>query len=915
MLMTRCAQCGEEMAEGARFCASCGKPATPFTELPTEAPNHQTPQRAGSPSPGRPRSGSGPVTDTGRFAPGQMLGERYRIIGLLGRGGMGEVYRADDLKLGQGVALKFLPESPAGPGQSDADTTAMADRFRAEVRNARQVSHPNVCRVYDIGEVEGRLFLSMEYVDGEDLATLLKRIGRLPPAKALEIARQLCAGLAAAHDKGVLHRDLKPSNIMLDGQGRARITDFGLAVRSDEPGEGKIIGTPAYMSSEQLDGRAATAKSDLYALGLVLYEIFTGKKAFEAATLAELKRKHAQETPTAPSSHIADVDPAVERVILRCLEKDPRQRPASALAVAAALPGGDPLAAALVAGETPSPELVAAAGETEGLKPRVAVAWLASVFIMLVPFCVLSDKVYMTGVVPLPNPPDALAAKAHELLQQFGYTAAPVDSASGFFEDDDYLRYIEEHDKTLNRWEQLKSGNPSAMVYWYRESPRYLLPLSLFSVGSVGPIDPPRSNSGMTYELLDPSGRLEEFSAVPPQLDPAKGSAPAPDWPMLFKAAGLDIAQFKPADSEWTPPVWSDTRAAWTGVAPGRPGVPLRVEAAAYRGKPVYFLLVRPWSHPWRMQEYHYTAQEKASGAIMLALFLAVLVGAVLLARRNLRLGRGDRRGAFRLAVFVLVILALAWGIDAHHLPNSQEFGLFVVITSVALFFAAFVWLLYIGLEPFARRRWPNALISWNRVLAGQFRDPLVGSNVLMGVALGVAGACLFYILRHFAEGWFGRLPPQPITTSLEPLLGARGMIAQLLEIIPIDLGLTLAFIFLFVLLRLLLRKDWVAAMVWVLILTATFALPQGYLPVDAVVNAVFWGITIFILMRFGLFCLMVLFTTYDVLHYFVHTIQLSHWNAAPTILGVLVVLALAVYGFRVSLAGRPVFSGAALDE
>jgi len=384
---------------------------------------------------------------------------------------------------------------------------------------------------------------------------------------------------------------------------------------------------------------------------------------------------------------------------------------------------------------------------------------------------------------------------------------------------------------------------------------------------------------------------------------------------MLFKAAGLDIAEFKPADSEWVPPMGSDARAAWTGVAPGRPDVPLRVEAAAYRGKPVYFDLIWPWTQPWRMQEYQYTAQEKASQAIVLALVLAVLVGAVFLARSNLRLGRGDRRGAFRLAVFVLVILALAWGIDAHHLPNSQEFGLFVIITGLALFFAAFVWLLYIGLEPFVRRRWPNAIISWNRVLAGQFRDPLVGRNVLMGVALGVAGACLFYILRHFAEGWFGRLPPQPIMTSLEPLLGARGMIAQLLEIIPIDLGLTLAFIFLFVLLRLLLRKDWVAAMVWVLILTATFALPQGYLPVDAVVNAVFWGITIFILMRFGLFCLIVLFTTYDVLHYFVHSIQLSHWYAAPTILGVLFVLALAVYGFRVSLAGRPVFSGAALDE
>jgi serine/threonine-protein kinase len=843
-----------------------------------------------------------------------MLGERYRIIGLLGRGGMGEVYRADDLKLGQAVALKFLPESPAGPGQSDADTTAVADRFRSEVRNAREVSHPNVCRVYDIGEINGRLFLSMEYVDGEDLATLLKRIGRLPPAKALEIARQLCAGLAAAHDKGVLHRDLKPSNIMLDGQGRARITDFGLAVRGDESDEGRIIGTPAYMSPEQLAGRTASVKSDLYALGLVLYEIFTGKKAFEAATLAELKRKHAQETPTAPSSHIKDVDPVVERVILRCLEKDPRQRPASALAVAAALPGGDPLAAALAAGETPSPELVAAAGETEGFQPRAAAAWLAFTLTGLVAVCILSNNIYMTGIVPLPNPPDALAAKAHELIQQFGYTAPPVDSASYFTYDNDYLQYIEDHDKNPNRWEQLKSGNPSVIEFWYRESPRYFEAENLFSGGFVKPDDPPRDVSGMSYEVLDPSGRVEYFEMVPPQIDPAKGSGPAPDWPALFKAAALDSAQFKPADPEWTPPQWGDTRAAWTGAAPQRPGVPLRVEAAAYRGKPVYFQLIWPWTRPGRVQAYQPTVQEKALNAIALALFVAVLLGAVFLARRNLRLGRGDRRGAFRLAGFFLVILALASGIEAHHVPTSHEFGLFVVCTSSALFIAAFVWLLYIGLEPFVRRRWPNALISWSRVLAGQLRDPLVGSNVLAGVALGV-GMQLLGMLVHFAEGWFGRLPPLPIMMNLDPLLGARGMIGDLLTIVPLQFGLALVLFFLFVLLRLLLRKDWVAAAVFILIFAATSALSGKYPLVDAVDTAVAFGILIFALKRFGFSCLMVLFATTQVLLDFVHSVQLSQWYAAPTILGVLFVLALAVYGFRVSLAGRPVFSVAALDE
>jgi serine/threonine-protein kinase len=296
-------------------------------------------------------SGSIPV---GGFTPGMVLAERYRIIGLLGRGGMGEVYRADDLKLGQPVALKFLPKALA-------DDPVRRERFYAEVRIARRVSHPNICRVYDIGGLDGRHFLTMEYIDGEDLASLLKRIGNLPATKALDVAKQLCAGLAAEHDKGLLHRDLKPANVMLDGRGRVRITDFGLAVAAgEEMPPGDASGTPAYMAPEQFAGEGASARSDVYALGLVLYELYTGRRAFSAPTMAELRAMKESATPAAPSEIARDIDPIVERVILRCMEKDPRQRPASVAQAAAALPGGDPLAAAIAAGETPSPEVVAA---------------------------------------------------------------------------------------------------------------------------------------------------------------------------------------------------------------------------------------------------------------------------------------------------------------------------------------------------------------------------------------------------------------------------------------------------------------------------------------------------------------------------------------------------------------------------
>ena len=227
----RCPTCSAELPEASRFCPACGAPTGSLSQLPTGLATPsvaEAAQRRGASDSPVGRIASSPSLDGGGFSPGTILGERYRIIGLIGRGGMGEVYRADDLKLGQSVALKFLPAklaSRAGAGSS-------ASTPRSATRAA--VSHPNVCRVYDVGEIEGRHFLSMEYVDGEDLASLLRRIGRLPQDKAIEIAREMCAGLAAAHDKGVLHRDLKPGNVMIDGRGRAKITDFGLAVGVDD---------------------------------------------------------------------------------------------------------------------------------------------------------------------------------------------------------------------------------------------------------------------------------------------------------------------------------------------------------------------------------------------------------------------------------------------------------------------------------------------------------------------------------------------------------------------------------------------------------------------------------------------------------------------------------------------------------
>src|SRR5580693_3230931 len=317
--MAFCATFGAAVLSTGRFCSSCGAPALSSDQtttidlagakmgaanLPTIDLAPSTPRRPPSSGTSRPPSSAEYLLVDGRFLPGRLLASRYRIVALLGKGGMGEVYRADDLTLGQAVALKFLPDEAARD-------EGLLERFRNEVRIARRVSHPNVCRVYDVGEVDGHTFFTMEYVDGEDLASLLRRIGRLPHDKALDIARQLCAGLAAAHAKGVLHRDLKPANIMLDGRGQVVITDFGLAgVAEDIRGPEVRSGTPAYMSPEQLSGKEVSPRSDIYALGLVLYEVFTGKRAFaEKASEKTAGVLHGERTPSRPSSVVKDLDP------------------------------------------------------------------------------------------------------------------------------------------------------------------------------------------------------------------------------------------------------------------------------------------------------------------------------------------------------------------------------------------------------------------------------------------------------------------------------------------------------------------------------------------------------------------------------------------------------------------------------
>jgi len=909
----KCPSCSAEISKSGPYCSACGRPVSSVSQLPTglATPSDiEAAHRRASPSDPVGRFASSESIEAEGFAPGAVLIERYRIIGLIGRGGMGEVYRADDLKLGQPVALKFLP------GKLASEKTWI-DRFYAEVRHARQISHPSVCRVYDVGEIEGRHFLSMEYVDGEDLASLLRRIGRLPGDKAVEIARQLCAGLAAAHDQGVLHRDLKPGNVMLDGRGRARITDFGLAVRAeDDKGGAEVGGTPAYMAPEQLSGKGASVQSDLYALGLVLYELFTGRKAFEAATLAEWRRKHSQEQPTAPSTVTKELDPAVERAILRCLEKDPGQRPRSAAAVAAALPGGDPLAAAIAAGETPSPEMVAAAGSAEGMRPGAAWACLVLILAGMALVAYLSPRAYRHGHVPLEKPPEALAERSKEIIRRLGYTEKPFDSAWGFALDRNYRIWVEEHDKSKDCWKDMEDGRPATIYFWYRQSPLPLISERFrgyrAGMGDLTESDPPPSVAGMVGVELDPLGRLIRFEAVPSAATAPAAPDRPPDWEALLAEAGLDRSAFALTEPKFLPPFYANSRTAWAEGKPERADRPLRVEAAADRGRPVYFELVGPWSKPPRMPP-----SEPASGFILFELFLAsvftvLLVGGCLLARRNLRLGRGDRRGAMRVAIFIFVCFMLDWALETRHVGNISEYPLFIQGLGMSLFAAGLAWLIYIALEPLIRRRWPDSLIAWTRLLSGRFADPLVGRVLLAGALLGIFEGLMLeaaQLTRRALEA----TPPIPPFEWDQTLRGPRFVAGHLVSAPAVSMLVALGFTLLFFLLRAVLRKEWLAAGAFALIMAVPFE-HGAIAPIAVLFGLVQAAALIFVFLRFGL--LAFVFSNFFA-HFleFPLTADSSAWYAGTSLFLLIVLAAIAVYGFRIALAGRPLLSGARLDD
>jgi eukaryotic-like serine/threonine-protein kinase len=696
---------------------------------------------------------------------------------------------------------------------------------------------------------------------------------------------------------------------MLDGRGRVRITDFGLAVAAEEAASlGEVAGTPAYMAPEQLSGKPPSVRSDVYALGLVLYEIGTGRRAFDASNLAELRRKHEEEAPPAPSAVVPGFDPAVERVILRCLEKDPRSRPASALQVAAALPGGDPLAAALAAGETPSPEMVAAAGPEGAISTAKAAALLAGIVGLLVLTIALSRWGTDLGLSPLPKPPDVLEERAREVAEKLGWADPPADTGRRFVRDETFLRFLARTGRP--GWaRELRELWWKPATFEYRQSPRPMQPAN--SVGEVRRSDPPLEVTGMVSIALDPGGRLRRFVAVPPQVLKDGDAQPRPAWDALFAEAGLDRKAFHEAPPAWLPQVPFDTIAGWDGPMPGPGGYTLRIVAAAFRGRPVSFEVIAPWSAATRDAPRPRGVRVRMAEQTFALSIILVFGAAAWFARRNARLGRGDRSGAARIGGVTLVAAVVSAVLEVH--PGLSGLQLVTPLVFMPVANWAFVWVLYLAFEPYVRRHYADLLVSWTRLVGGRLQDPLVGRDLLCGSLIG-CGMMLLTVAMGTAPTFAASRGQTPWFFEGAALDGTSALVARAALHFTQSIGATVLHTAILFVATVLLRKRALAiACVWLF----RFILESGQenALLEIPVAALLATLTVIALLRFGLVGLAALnFVDFE-LSSAPFTIDFSAWYSGHALFIVALVLAVAVWGFRAARGGGMLLPAVALDD
>jgi len=829
----------EAAAQGIRISMSPGKPPTKLdnhgiSETATIAPDGTLEQRPQI-----------PAIVSNRFLPGELLANRYRVVALLGRGGMGEVYRAEDLRLGQTVALKFLPhQQVAHPRQ--------IQYFYDEVRLSQRLAHPHICRVHDLIEIGPLRCLSMEYIEGENLQTLLRRIGPLPEAKGIELAHQICQGLAAAHAAGILHRDLKTANIMIDERGRARITDFGLACehnRSD-PREG-LVGSPSYMAPEQLAENKTSVQSDLYSLGLILLEILTGRSVHRSRSLNEIAQWQSDESAREFVLDLPGISTTIAHAIAACLAKDPAQRPRSATALAARLPGHSPLSVALAAGETPSPDMVTSADAGLYLSRFGRSSLIITIIVVLVAVVFLSASAYSRFGTE--RNPAVLADQASQILDNL-QLARGNWRASGYTADRRALQWLANQGRSPSAAEAISTN----AYLWYRESPTAMAPLVPDWTGeaflTVDEFRPPPIIPGSVLLRLDGTGRLRYFSVVPDhsQLDNSPhrrgewaalgaardlqeqtlpGGELGQEWNRIFTLAGLtadQIRRLEPIEADFTPPGFADHRWSWELAAdPQSPWKSLRFDAASWNARPSFFRVQLPWDRDQPPIGWTGITRDNPVLAAMMIIWVPILFGVSgWLAQKNLKSRRADRSGANRLAAFCAIAVLLVWLLGSTHVWAELQLDLFVTALAAAALMATAVWAAYVAFEPLVRRHWPRSLVSWNRVLRGRFTDPLVGRHLLIGTAAGVVAALGKLLLVEGPQWFGGHSYGLPNIYNFAPLSGIRGATAEVIAAIGLAILYSLFFQLLFLMaLQLTFRKNSIAVALFVIFLAGRVAI------------------------------------------------------------------------------------------
>lgn len=674
-----------------------------------------------------------------------IVADRYRLMRRLGSGGMGEVFLAHDAWLDQEIALKFWK---AAPWVRDAERV---ERLKEEAKLARRVEHPNVCRVFDVGLWRGEAgdepFLTLEYVPGTDLAGRLENHGSLPADELRSLALQLCSALAAIHELGILHRDLKPANVLLAESGRARLTDFGIAVDRDlehrGPDEGhKPAGTPGYLAPELLAGGRPSKASDLYALGVVL-------------------REASRDSPDLDTE-----DPVLASLVDRCLETDPERRPASAAFLRTVLEKDDPLDAILTLGEPLSPRVIAGSRSAAVLNAQQATLWWAACAVALLALIGLKPRVESLEQAGLSLPAHVRADRAQALADSVAPHRSVESRAWGWTEirgerypDIPYPRGVAQQGRDI--------------YFWYRESSHGLLNWNALELvangGRVHMLEPNPAELGSLTMGFDPDGRLFLFQHQPtPPVSTndlaSERSAtelrdPPDSWEPLWRAAGLSPGDFARTQASAILPSVAEIRRS---LKSKDPAFAVTIELGELMERPVLFAALETTE---QVDRQLFLRQGIASAYQIIATPLFV-VCVLFFARRHWRHGLGDPWGAVRLATFVFAAGYGSFLLQTSHTRDPVDESIFLALGLAGpLLQGLVVWTLYMGCEPWLRRQWPRSLVSWNRLLQDPRafrRDPLIAGHLLLGTALG-----LFFVGCRTAqcavsELWSGKTLPVP---------------------------------------------------------------------------------------------------------------------------------------------------------